>query len=108
MMNTTCRILWMPAGPAGSARPPLGTRTSPAITAGPARSEEHTSELQSHSDLVCRLLPEKKNSVRHGSKATSSSGFILHLSHPAPSPLHRERQRTSYAQSNLQEDVAAR
>src|SRR5438034_4452817 len=34
--------------------------------AGPAtrpqafRSEEHTSELQSHSDLVCRLLLEKK------------------------------------------------
>src|SRR5947207_11478634 len=26
------------------------------------RSEEHTSELQSHSDLVCRLLLEKKNS----------------------------------------------
>src|SRR5438034_7966936 len=28
-------------------------------TAG-ERSEEHTSELQSHSDLVCRLLLEKK------------------------------------------------
>src|SRR5438034_11569193 len=27
---------------------------------GKARSEEHTSELQSHSDLVCRLLLEKK------------------------------------------------
>src|SRR5438034_4802912 len=26
----------------------------------PLRSEEHTSELQSHSDLVCRLLLEKK------------------------------------------------
>src|SRR5260221_2315595 len=26
----------------------------------PIRSEEHTSELQSHSDLVCRLLLEKK------------------------------------------------
>src|SRR3954449_8294946 len=26
-----------------------------------ARSEEHTSELQSHSHLVCRLLLEKKN-----------------------------------------------
>src|SRR2546428_10111855 len=26
------------------------------------RSEEHTSELQSRSDLVCRLLLEKKNS----------------------------------------------
>src|SRR5260221_7969025 len=31
------------------AREPLGSR-----------SEEHTSELQSHSDLVCRLLLEKK------------------------------------------------
>src|SRR5437588_7935809 len=28
------------------------------------RSEEHTSELQSHSDLVCRLLLEKKNRYR--------------------------------------------
>src|SRR5438132_2607180 len=28
-----------------------------------SRSEEHTSELQSHSDLVCRLLLEKKNIV---------------------------------------------
>src|SRR5260370_4165314 len=27
----------------------------------PARSEEHTSELQSHLNLVCRLLLEKKN-----------------------------------------------
>src|SRR5438034_2396194 len=29
-----------------------------------ARSEEHTSELQSHSDLVCRLLLEKKKKNR--------------------------------------------
>src|SRR5947207_9820118 len=28
------------------------------------RSEEHTSELQSHSDLVCRLLLEKKKQAR--------------------------------------------
>src|SRR5438132_4131650 len=27
------------------------------------RSEEHTSELQSHSDLVCRLLLEKKKNM---------------------------------------------
>src|SRR5437773_12532855 len=27
------------------------------------RSEEHTSELQSHHDLVCRLLLEKKNNI---------------------------------------------
>src|SRR5260221_4762918 len=29
----------------------------------PDRSEEHTSELQSHSDLVCRLLLEKKTTI---------------------------------------------
>src|SRR5438034_4536557 len=29
------------------------------------RSEEHTSELQSHSDLVCRLLLEKKKKKLH-------------------------------------------
>src|SRR5438270_9307719 len=29
------------------------------------RSEEHTSELQSQSNLVCRLLLEKKNDSRH-------------------------------------------
>src|SRR5436190_9303500 len=29
------------------------------------RSEEHTSELQSHSDLVCRLLLEKKKKKEH-------------------------------------------
>src|SRR5438132_4720265 len=34
-----------------------------------ARSEEHTSELQSHSDLVCRLLLEKQNDA------------IMHLLH---------------------------
>src|SRR5260221_6447942 len=31
------------------------------------RSEEHTSELQSHSDLVCRLLLEKKNNIHASS-----------------------------------------
>src|SRR5216683_6652537 len=32
---------------------------------GPARSEEHTSELQSRSDLVCRLLLEKKKKKKN-------------------------------------------
>src|SRR5260221_4975389 len=38
-------------------------RTFPALSTRythDQRSEEHTSELQSHSDLVCRLLLEKK------------------------------------------------
>src|SRR5438034_1951679 len=33
-----------------------------------ARSEEHTSELQSHSDLVCRLLLEKKKKKKKTTK----------------------------------------
>src|SRR5438034_4595412 len=33
------------------------------VIASAERSEEHTSELQSHSDLVCRLLLEKKNNL---------------------------------------------
>src|SRR5947207_10760231 len=43
----------------------------------PTRSEEHTSELQSHSDLVCRLLLEKKKAgiVNHQSIAHHGGGF---------------------------------
>src|SRR2546430_12951960 len=37
-----------------------------------ARSEEHTSELQSQSNLVCRLLLEKKKKHTHQSIVTSS------------------------------------
>src|SRR5438309_11665733 len=43
------------------------TRPAPAKPSAPARSEEHTSELQSQFHLVCRLLLEKKkkNTYRH-------------------------------------------
>src|SRR5438034_3569028 len=51
-----------------------GTRNEAMLTAAAvlvvtiaARSEEHTSELQSHSDLVCRLLLEKKNKHKKAS-----------------------------------------
>src|SRR3989475_5117584 len=36
----------------------------------PGRSEEHTSELQSQSNLVCRLLLEKKKKKKKNWKAT--------------------------------------
>src|SRR5260221_9817856 len=39
-------------------------RGGPDRAFGLERSEEHTSELQSHSDLVCRLLLEKKKKIR--------------------------------------------
>src|SRR2546427_8979337 len=38
----------------------LGEAHACALEGGVARSEEHTSELQSQSNLVCRLLLEKK------------------------------------------------
>src|SRR5699024_11425869 len=39
----------------------LSAITGAAVKLFPVRSEEHTSELQSRFDLVCRLLLEKKN-----------------------------------------------
>src|SRR5438034_4692207 len=50
----------------------------PAAAGSPTRSEEHTSELQSHSDLVCRLLLEKKKtSARAPSLSTMPTGSSL-------------------------------
>src|SRR5258706_4210279 len=39
-----------------------------AMLAGPVRSEEHTSELQSLTNLVCRLLLEKKNMTTYNAQ----------------------------------------
>src|SRR5437667_4211099 len=46
-----------------------------------SRSEEHTSEIQSHSELVCRLLLEKKKGTTSGRegkvhKANSNHGLM--------------------------------
>src|SRR5437773_6910441 len=40
-----------------------------------SRSEEHTSELQSHHDLVCRLLLEKKKNILLKSNGSTVSGY---------------------------------
>src|SRR6202012_6278041 len=40
------------------------------------RSEEHTSELQSHSDLVCRLLLEKKKKTVQDVDEVRESGAV--------------------------------
>src|SRR6266496_6706958 len=45
--------------------PPDGSET-----VSPIRSEEHTSELQSRRDLVCRLLLEKKKKKKNKKKKT--------------------------------------
>src|SRR2546430_7496287 len=44
----------------------------------PPRSEEHTSELQSQSNLVCRLLLEKKKKRRRMIPRTASSQSTCH------------------------------
>src|SRR5438034_1441379 len=45
------------------------------------RSEEHTSELQSHSDLVCRLLLEKKKKNTKRNRTESSNSKQVHTAH---------------------------
>src|SRR2546426_5066664 len=52
----------LPQGPRGD--PPVGRYLS-RFTGLRGRSEEHTSELQSPCNLVCRLLLEKKNLSNH-------------------------------------------
>src|SRR5437867_4979766 len=51
------------------------------VTQGQVRSEEHTSELQSPYDLVCRLLLEKKKKINytlhHVSQSLPSISFHM-------------------------------
>src|SRR5436190_8154786 len=42
------------------------------------RSEEHTSELQSHSDLVCRLLLEKKKKKKKNKQKKKTTKTLRH------------------------------
>src|SRR5207237_10814951 len=60
-----CLSRWCASPPPGYAWPRHPVQCGPASGTRPApapsdRSEEHTSELQSHLNLVCRLLLEKK------------------------------------------------
>src|SRR4051812_49718653 len=48
---------------------------------GPERSEEHTSELQSHVNLVCRLLLEKKKKRKSCRKEEQRDGPPDDVSH---------------------------
>src|SRR5256712_3218882 len=48
-----------------------------AVSPADKRSEEHTSELQSRSDLVCRLLLEKKKKQSQGNRARIKTGLTL-------------------------------
>src|SRR5437867_5076937 len=54
-----------PLTPGAAAPPPPAAPAAPPAPDPTMRSEEHTSELQSPYDLVCRLLLEKKNTKTH-------------------------------------------
>src|SRR5699024_11862776 len=72
---------------------PRARRCSQTVGAAPAsaarrqrrrpRSEEHTSELQSRFDLVCRLLLEKKKERIPGSSAGTNRAQHARAQHPA-------------------------
>src|SRR5438874_7181283 len=53
-------VLALDAADPGADAVDLGAHEPDQYVARPPRSEEHTSELQSRRDLVCRLLLEKK------------------------------------------------
>src|SRR2546430_9708374 len=57
---------------------------------GSRRSEEHTSELQSQSNLVCRLLLEKKKKTIYTNYVCHHRRSLLHFSHHIRIVIHRE------------------
>src|SRR5438132_13250826 len=64
------------SGGSARGRRPADTSRRGADTGGiPDRSEEHTSELQSHSDLVCRLLLEKKKKKKKTNKDNTHNTY---------------------------------
>src|SRR3989454_1762165 len=62
--TTLFRSLGIELGRGKSLEQSLAGRASVAEGVSTARSEEHTSELQSPCNLVCRLLLEKKKRIR--------------------------------------------
>src|SRR5687767_15408064 len=68
-------------------RPGIPTSLRGAIRAAAARSEEHTSELQSLAYLVCRLLLEKKKLIANSHLRTPPPP-AMHAQHPYRRPYH--------------------
>src|SRR5438034_7593967 len=70
--TTLFRSLVRAAGSASDLDKPCFQRATGELMTG-RRSEEHTSELQSHSDLVCRLLLEKKKKKKKKKKKSKKN-----------------------------------
>src|SRR5207237_2669004 len=66
----------------------LSAATERRCVSSTPRSEEHTSELQSHLNLVCRLLLEKKKKKRHIQKLQQKQHKKPTTQHPIHYPTH--------------------
>src|SRR2546430_3255307 len=80
----------------------LGYKTGEGVD--PARSEEHTSELQSQSNLVCRLLLDKKISFKALPEGASPYG--PNPIRPASYAIDRDRIERGFAPSALDDALA--
>src|SRR5260221_5584551 len=89
--TTLFRSLWPQSFP----HPSLAPAAPPPAT----RSEEHTSELQSHSDLVCRLLLEKKNQQMHNIDTNHRDRLLIY------NPTVRLRGHHARSRRDLTTDV---
>src|SRR2546430_10467654 len=85
--TTLFRSVRRKPGRAGDDRRPRGAhaRLRPLDRVRGRRSEEHTSELQSQSNIVCRLLLEKKKGATGLQTATDRPpGWLSTILSPAP------------------------
>src|SRR5438067_10474873 len=81
---------------------PRGWKRGSAKSHRSARSEEHTSELQSRFDLVCRLRLEKKKQYRNASNTTALPGTSAH------SGIHCSTSSSGLAATSCGEELADR
>src|SRR4029434_7342746 len=67
------------------------------------RSEEHTSELQSHLNIVCRLLLEKKNNTHATTQNNTRNTHHTHRQQHADShtQTHTQRETQTHTQKNI-------
>src|SRR5256886_6231690 len=79
-MITLPTLLLVLAADSGVAVIPRPAHVAPGSGAFVVRSEEHTSELQSQSNLVCRLLLEKKKKSTNRAYAPHCANIVNHQS----------------------------
>src|SRR5256886_7862786 len=101
-MATACR-------PSGRGKPTICVRicVESSSLAFDERSEEHTSELQSQSNLVCRLLLEKKKENKRTSHDAPPPPQLLrprysflHPRHPRTPPVHGTARKSAASLPN--------